>query len=90
MKKVISGIVASAALAASFSAVAIDTLPAEPQARFRKEVVEMTQVMGLNQEQADAILKLKADLFKSNRNAQGREERQKNMQDYQKHRQAQS
>ena len=84
MKKIISSIVASAALAASFSAVAIESLPQEPQQRFRQEVETMTKVMELKQEQSDAILQLKADLFKSNRNAQEREVRQKNMATFQK------
>lgn len=84
MKKVISSIIASAALAASFSAVAFESLPQEPQQRFKSEVATMTEVMELKQEQSDALLQLKADLFKSNRNVEDREVRQKNMATFQK------
>ena len=84
MKKIISSIVASAALATSFSAVAIESLPQEPQQRFRNEVAKMAEVMELKQEQSDAILQLKADLFRGNRNVEDREVRQKNMAAFQK------
>ena len=69
MKKAISGIIASAALAASFNAAAITTVPQQQQTTFNREVTTMTEVMNLIQVQSDAILQLKADLYKNNQKA---------------------
>ncbi|MET4696769.1 hypothetical protein [Endozoicomonas lisbonensis] len=70
MKKSVAGIFAGFALSISMGVVADQSIPDSTLAQFRKEIQQQSDTINLSQKQSEALLKLKTDLYRHNRNVE--------------------
>lgn len=69
MKKALIGLSATLALSFSLNTFASELLDSAAQARFEKDVAEMTEYANLSREQAATMMQIKIDLYVSNQKA---------------------